>query len=394
MQHKLFDDGGMSKHKGLTISKAGKQTLSKNQQAFNRLTQKIEKLQKEIAKKKAQFDLSLKMYAAELYPVQMRLLESRYKLINVLWQIYKNNKLSKTNQRHLKSILQHHLQQYFEQTETEPDSIMQDIFSELEGISYAKMMQQEKEIATAEMEKMFESLDVDMEGVDIDDEAAMAEKIAAAKEKLAAQQEEENEWYRQQKNKKNKTAKQVEAEKMQRAVDEMKQKNISTIYRQLAKLFHPDLEQDEERKLEKEILMKALTAAYEAKNLHALLTLELKWIHNENDHLESLTEEKLTIYLTILKEQAQDLEVEKLSIFQQPQYVVLAQQFGFGMQQFPVETLRREVKNAKSIVQNFESDIAAFESDLALRHVNAMIKQWLQQEKEMDEDKILRMLLG
>ena len=30
--------------------------------------------------------------------------------------------------------------------------------------------------------------------------------------------------------------------------------------------------------------MKSLTEAYEANNLHALLMLELKWIHNENNH--------------------------------------------------------------------------------------------------------------
>src|SRR5206468_1470805 len=68
-----------------------------------------------------------------------------------------------------------------------------------------------------------------------------------------------------------KTAKQLDKEKAEQEAAQLKQKNITTIYRQLAKLFHPDLEQDEDRRMEKEVLMKSLTEAYEANNLHALL---------------------------------------------------------------------------------------------------------------------------
>ena len=247
-------------------------------------------------------------------------------------------------------------------------------------------MQDEKENETARMKDMFANLDIDMAGIDIDDEAAMAAKLAEAEQKMAGMEERNDERDRLRQAKKKKTAKQAESEKMQKAVEEMKQKNISTIYKQLAKLFHPDLEQDAERKIEKEILMKELVAAYEAKNLHTLLTLELKWIHKETDHLESLTEEKLTIYLQILREQASGLEYQKISIFQQPQYATLVNLFGFSAQRYPVEIVRQAVINATEIVQNFESDIKDFESSMALRHVKEMLKQWKHREKEFDED--------
>ena len=181
---------------------------------------------------------------------------------------------------------------------------------------------------------------------------------------------------------------------MQKAVDEMKQKHISTIYTQLAKLFHPDLEQDEDKKVDKEILMKELIAAYEAKNLHALLMLELKWIHKETDHLESLTEEKLAIYLQILKEQAGNLDYQRNSIFQQPQYAVLANEFGFSVQRYPVEIVQKEVKNIENTVKQFESDIKDFESPMALRHVKEMLKQWKQNQREFDEDELMDIFFG
>lgn len=389
MSQKLFQPDNNPASKALIISKAGKQQLTKNQEAFNKLTQRIEKLQKDIEKKQLQFDVALKMYGTELHPAQIKLLANRHKLITVLWDIYKSDKLSKTDQRHLKKVLQYHLEEYFSQSETEPDEIIQNIFSAIEGINYDKMMQEEKENELAMMQEMFDKLNIDIKDTDINDEAAMAAKIAEAREKIAETHKKNEERARLRQQRKKKTAKQVESEKMQKAVEEMKQKNISTIYKQLAKLFHPDLEQDEERKVEKEILMKELVAAYEAKNLHMLLSLELKWIHKETDHLESLTEEKLAIYLQILKEQAQQLEQEKTCVFQQPQYATLLNVFGFSIFRHPIETIQKQVESVREITKNFESDAKDFESDLALKHVKEMLKQWKKREKEFDEEEMM-----
>ncbi|MGF2414308.1 cell envelope integrity TolA family protein [Ferruginibacter sp.] len=395
MKQQLSANKKSVKAQSLIITKKGKQKLSKNQEAFNKLTQKIEKLQKDIVRKQQQFNLALKIYGQELYPAQLKLLQVRYELIIVLWDIYKSNKLSKTDQRHLKNVLQFHLQQYFMQADTEPDEVLQNIFSEVEGISYEKMMQQEKEKEFAQMQEVFAKMKMDIDELDIDDEAALAKKMAEARQKMEALRRAKEEKYKQQQAKKNKTAKQAAFEKMQQAVAEMKQKNISTIYKQLAKLFHPDLEQEAERKIEKEILMKELTAAYEAKNLHTLLMLELQWIHNQSDHLESLTDEKLNIYLQILKEQAARLENEKNNILQQPQYVALANQFGFEVQQYPVQMVQQRVKNVQDITRDFESDVAGFKSDVALRYVKKMLQHWQQQQKELnEEEEIIRMLFG
>jgi hypothetical protein len=241
---------------------------------------------------------------------------------------------------------------------------------------------------------MFEGLDINIEGIDLEDEAAMAAKIAEAEQKMAEMQEKEAAWKRKKQANKKKTAKQMESEKLQKAAEEMKQKNISTIYKQLAKLFHPDLEQDAGQKVEKEILMKELTAAYEAKNLHALLSLELKWIHKETDHLDSLTEEKLAVYLQILREQANDLEHRKYTVFYQPQYAALVNKFGYGLQGNPVQTIQKQLNVIEETLRNFESDLSDFESALALRHVKEMIRQWKQRENDFDEEKMLKIFFG
>ncbi len=394
MQQQSLKNTGQAQFQALIIIKTENQQLSKKQEAFNKLTQKIQKLQKEIIKKQLQFDLALKIYGEELYPVQLKILQNRKIIIIILWDVYKTNKLSKTDQRYLKNIIQYHLQEYFETSDIEPDEILQNIFSAVEGIDYDKMMADEKEKEITFLQEMLAKMNVDMQGIDVNDEVALAEKIAEAKKRMEGFNERHEERL-QQKKKKMKTAKQVEYEKMQQAIKEMKQKNISTIYKQLAKLFHPDLEQDAEKKTEKEILMKELTAAYEAKNLHTLLTLELKWIHKQNDHLATLTDEKLTIYLEILKEQARDLEREKICIFQKPQYYALANQFGYTVQMYPVETVKKQVNKANLVAKEFEVHTTNFESDMALRHVKEMIKQWKIDEKKNDEDEeIIRLFFG
>ncbi|MBC7889924.1 MAG: hypothetical protein H7Z13_18770 [Ferruginibacter sp.] len=378
MQQELFEPVTQRKTQSLVISSGGKQVLTKNQQAFNKLTQKIEKLHKDIERRQFQFDTALQIYGNDVFPVKSRLAGYRRQLVTILWDIYKSKKLSKTDQRHLKTILKDQVQELCSQMEGGPDEALKKMFAELEGISFERIMQREKEMMKSELEEMFDEMemDIDFDGVDLHDEKAMAEKMAEVRQKLTEKEEEDEEQFKRDRLKKKKTAKQQENERIRQAVDEMKQKNISTIYKQLAKLFHPDLERDEERKLEKDVLMKELTAAYEAKNLHALLTLELKWIHKENDHLESLSEEKLSIYLQILREQANDMEHEMYAIFQQPRYQVLVQEFGLGVQRAPLETVKAHLRDLQNMDIAFKSDLENFQSPHALRHIKRLINEW------------------
>lgn len=395
MQATLFDDINPSKNTGLNIRGGAKKLLSKNQLAFNKLTQKIEQLNKEIERKKLQFDAALKMYAAELYPAQLKALEARNKLIVTLWEIYRSKKLSKANQRQLKQVLLFHLGESLEQHTAEPSQALQDIFSALNGISYNDAKKAEAEMMADQVKAHFARMKIDIDGLDLEDEAAMASKLAELGQQIEMEEAEYEEKKNRRKAKKKKSNKQEEYEKLQQAVQDAKQKNIGSIYRQLAKIFHPDLEQDAEKKVAKEILMKELTAAYESKNLHALLSLELKWIYKESSHLETLADDKLSVYLQLLKEQVNNLEYEKQGIFQQPQYAVLAREFGPDIQLKPLEIVQQQVLLETKVAQSFEEDIADFKSDKALKHVNSMIKEW-KAEREADalfnEEELWRIL--
>jgi len=397
MQAALFDDTNPPKNTSLNISGGTKKQLSKNQLAFNKLTQKIEKLNKEIERKKLQFDAAVKMYATALYPAQLKVLEARNKLITTLWEIYRSKKLSKANQRNLKQVLLFHLKESFAQDTTEPSKELQDIFSALNGISYGQAKKEEAEMMADQMKAMFANFKMDTEGLDVADEAAMAAKLEEFQQQIEMEEAAQEEKRNQRNAKKKKSKKQEEYEKLQQAIQDAKQKNIGSIYRQLAKIFHPDMEQDAEKKVAKEILMKELTAAYEAKNLHTLLSLELKWIYKESSHLDTLADDKLSVYLQLLKEQVNNLENEKQGIFQQPQYSVLAQQFGPAIQSRPLVIVQQQVEQETAIASSFEEDIVDFKSDKGLRYVDRMLKQWkaeMENDAFDDEEEMFRMVFG
>lgn len=399
MQATLFDDIHPPKNTSLSISAGAKKMLSKNQLAFNKLTQKIEKLLKEIDRKKYQFDEALKLYASQLYPAQLKVLEARNKLITTLWEIYCSKKLSKANQRHLKQLLLFHLEESFAQHTTVPSKELLDIFYAFNGISYEQAQQEEANRMAEQMKAMFTNFKMDTEGLDVQDEAAMAAKLKEFQQQIEKEETAQEEKRNQREAKKKKSPKQEAYEKLQQAAQDAKQKNIGSIYRQLAKIFHPDLEQDAEKKVAKEILMKELTCAYESKNLHALLSLELKWIYKESSHLETLADDKLSVYLQLLKEQAYNLGFEKREIYQQPQYTVLAQQFGLAIQTEPLQVVQQQVISETVTARSIEEAIVSLKSDKALKHVNSMIKQWKEDMEYApydvaEEEEILRMFFG
>jgi hypothetical protein len=112
----------------------------------------------------------------------------------------------------------------------------------------------------------------------------------------------------------------------------------------------------------------------------------LKWIHKENDHLESLTDEKLSVYAEILKEQIQELQNQKEGILFQPQYAVLMEEFGWEIKRNPLDTLHQELILMQRLAANFKESITDFKSELALRYIKQMIKAWKLQKAEEEED--------
>jgi hypothetical protein len=374
----------------LSITKKGKAKLTPNQSAFNRLTAKIEKLRKNLDTQRSQLDKALLIYGNEFHPLRKLLQQKQRNLISIFWKYYHEGNINRKNLVHLRHILKAQLDNYLSHSEEPADEELKEIYTELQGEDYEdaerRVHEEAKEGFMENLKKM--NIDVDMEGVDMQDEAAVAAKMAEIKQKIREKEEGKS-------NKKyNKEIRQSTGEKER---DEAKQKSISTLYKQLAKFFHPDLEQDAALRAEKEILMKELTVAYEEKNLHAMLMLELQWIHKENEHLAQLTDEKLNVYLQLLREQEGTLEEQKRMMFASPQYSVLVNEFGHSITRMPVQYLKMEIENLLDYKNGLADTIAKLESRDGQRHISDMIKEWKegqQRNSYNDEEDYLNTVFG
>ncbi len=87
-------------------------------------------------------------------------------------------------------------------------------------------------------------------------------------------------------------------------------KALQEIYRKLAIALHPDLEQDPDERSRKTVLMQQVNVAYEAKDLLQLLELQLRFEQVDATKVDTIAEDRLRHYNTILDEQAKQLELE------------------------------------------------------------------------------------
>src|SRR4051794_35933586 len=229
----------------LTITKKGTEKLSPNQSAFNKLTTRIEKLRKDIERKESQLEEAMQLYGQTVPALEESLVRQRHQLLLLIYPLYKQKKLSKTQQPYLKDMLQEMISEVLQNSPDEPDDELKAIFSELEGEDYETVLKRKEKQMQDEMRNELKKFGVD---VNWDEDTPLSEEELAKKmhelqqqvlQKITEEQPQGKAHYKV----RPKTAKQLQKEKAEQEAAQLKQKNITTIYRQLAKLFHPDLEQ-------------------------------------------------------------------------------------------------------------------------------------------------------
>jgi hypothetical protein len=140
-------------------------------------------------------------------------------------------------------------------------------------------------------------------------------------------------------------------------------------------VLHPDLEPDAGRKQEKCTLMQELTVAYRNNDLHTLLRLELEWIHREECDVERLTEEKLSIYNQVLKEQVSELARELAELPYHPRYQPIMVPAGpFGIRQRTDNPT--EMRSLDETITSMEASLAQLRNSEPLDEVRDIIKAY------------------
>lgn len=172
-------------------------------------------------------------------------------------------------------------------------------------------------------------------------------------------------------------------------VEEARKRTLSVIYKQLAKVLHPDLESDPVKREQKHHLMQELTTAYKKGDLHTLLRLELSWIHREEDDLDRLTEAKLKIYIELLHQQVADLSQEVASIPFLPKFAIVGRFANpFTREPEGIETI---LARLQPYTKSLENAKAALQGPAARTELRGMIRAHIEQQKAAERLPNLRM---
>jgi hypothetical protein len=320
----------------LTVKKKDKVPLSRGQTTFNRLIKKVEKLRKDIDGLHKDLDAALARHTLKVAPAEAETTRLHVELIDLLYPYYTKTKaLSAKERRTLGAIISELLDDVIGCDE-EALERHKKMYKKLNGEHYDEVVSQDMEMFREGINEMFAAhgLDLDLGDLDFSDDEAVARKMHELREKFQAEQER----MQNQPPKRKKTKRQLEMEARAEEMEKARNLSLSTMYKQLARTLHPDLEPDEALRAEKEELMKQLTVAYEAQDLHTLLKLEAQWMSRNSGNIQALTEQKLAIYNAVLKEQIEELEVEYHRTMGHPRYEPL---MDYGMHY--TKSLLREI---------------------------------------------------
>lgn len=236
---------------------------------------------------------------------------------------------------------------------------------------------EEQEKAEAARMKMFME---GMLGEEIsDDEAAfdtLDELMRASMAKMQAQASAEQEAHAQRQSKRKKSPAQLKAE----AEAQDANGALRTLYRQLASALHPDRETDPHEQLRKTALMKEANAAYERRDLLALLHLQMQADLVDGEQVANLAKEKLAALTALLKERVNVLRHELFQIEQQtkdefdlPLYAPLS-----------AASIKRHLVESE---RDLREDIAMMQHDLQQVQDDKNLKRWLRQQQQDGLDK-------
>lgn len=313
MQQELFNNSEENELKTTEIKSgiikiSGKNSASPRQAAFNKLSEKIEKLKIKIETERKQLEEYNKFYTKNIFPVLPLIAAEQRKLSYSLHNC--KEKLTKTVQEKKAAVIVALLSEVFIQSvPTEEDKKLYNSYSD---VSYEEEEEYEEEMqAHLASEYLSEEFGIEIDPDELKNGTPDFEKIEKLlKERLEAEQGKARK----------KTKRQLEKEARQQQAESLSQKNMRDIYLSLVKMLHPDKEKDETLRLEKEEYMKLVTDAYQKKELIELLRLELQWIGHHKQSLENTSDEVLDSYIGLLKQQVSDLKYEAEGIKYNPAF--------------------------------------------------------------------------
>ena len=374
-QQSLFDSAtpGRAPARSLTVRAQPDRPLTKTQKAFNRLVAKVEQLRTRLVADKQLFEEALVYHAQHLRHRIQQVVSARTDVVRALVPFLDDRRLKKGDTRVLREILMSQLDEILAHAEAVDDDLRA-LFERLHGSNMKDVEDEQLQEARSEMEAMFADMgiDVDLSGfhpgmTETDVAAKAANLIDELKRQATAAEARANP------NRRKTKREQREAERLACA-EEARKVSIGSIYRQLAKVLHPDLEQDPAQRQRKSDLMQQLTAANANQDLHTLLRLQLEWIHREETGVARLTDERLDAYNLVLKEQVAQLEMELAELPLHPKFEPLVEDLGPWGARVRTDG-PAEARRLDAVAEGLKGALDSLQTPHALTHVRELIRE-------------------
>ena len=271
-----------------------KSVLSKRQKEFNQLSEKIEQLDLLIPELKTARNQIIQRIPTDLNPLVLEFQTFRVEMVNLMDRTYENDLFRNAYQTKLAYLI----------TENAFDLIAHYGFDELKSV-YNKYSDVDIETALLAIKK--------------NDSEKITDPAFLIEEESTPENEFPEHFHDLPQEEQQRIKEERRAERLQSRINEAKQnmdkqkttKSVRTVYMDLVKAFHPDLETDEGEKLRKTEIMQRVIGCYQENNLLGLLKLQIEFDRIDQDHLENLTKNQLNYYNKVLRQQVDDLEIEK-----------------------------------------------------------------------------------
>jgi hypothetical protein len=328
---------------------------TKAQETFRVLLAKVESLREAIDAEEQELDATLSFYAEEVVPRLARQTALQKDLVRAVAPYVNKTFFPRKEERiEFKEFTRELLDEIANWERGLIDDDLREIYNAVHGVGYAKDERKTIAAVKAALAQTLAEAGLDVDFAELESVTSEAEFMARAEALIARA--------RKMKEAEAEAAhcaehgRQATDDERMRTEEEFRKRSIANIYKQLARVLHPDFERDIERQTYKVQLMQELTVAYRENDLHTLLRLEMQWIENEDGDIARLTEEKLGVYNEILKDQVQGLEQRLRGLMFHPRFRPIML-FNDG----PTRVI-----NGPHKAQDLDRSIAAIECCLAL----------------------------
>jgi len=387
-QISLFEDSiGRTEAESLslTLVSSRRRSLTKAQRAFNRLVGEIEALRSNIERETRRLDEALAYYAQQLHPRLRRRTELRKEYVRALAVSLGGRCIIRKKDRStLREVIAAELEELHFEEGSLADDDLRALFERLHGRGVDEVEEEEMAEARQEIESMLNDFGIELDLSELKP-GVSDESLAAKAAEIADHVRDAEEKWRSSNRPRPKTQRQMQNEEQLRQAEDLRKKTVASLYKQLARVLHPDLELDPALREQKQALMQELTVAYRNNDMHTLLRLELEWIAREEGNLERLSDEKLAIYNQTLKEQVVDLRRELYELPSHPRYQPIAESDGpFGV------AMRvngpAEARALDEAIASMEASIRDLQSKSGVETLKAIVQSFREEQRAMKKD--------